>query len=246
MSFMACDYFSSSYSANSSFLNALYNKANVRAIGRYYDYCGGSLDEKQIGGCSANSKILTAAEVSAIHNAGIKIWSVFENGTAPSYFTNSQGQADCHQAVYMAEQAGQPANSVIYFAVDGCSQESFENNIVNYFNGVIDYMTNTYSGKYGVGAYVDSTIFSYLKNNLTNPSKLGSYWHHCQAVGSTNPGPAIHQYNGTDGDFYWCWNPSTDTITAEASLSCPSPSDYGVDIDEVYLSKDSNGYDIYW
>lgn len=239
MSFAACDYADSSYSANATFLNELYIDKNVRGIGRYYDYST-SINENEIGGAS-NYKVVTKAEVDAIHNAGIKVWTVFENGTSPSYFTYSQGQKDCHEAVYLAGLTGQPAATVIFFAVDGCSQESFESNIVNYFNGVIEYMNTVYGNKYGVGGYIDSTTFNYLKNNLQYPSLLGSYWHHCGTVGTTTPGPAIEQYNGDYGTYEWYYNSSTNTFDSSYKSG-----DWTIDIDRVDLVVDTNDNNIYW
>lgn len=253
MSFAACDYSDPYQSANRTFLNALYNQKNVRAVGRYYNYCA-SLNSSEIGGCTPPSgdynTVLTKTEADTIHSAGLKIWTVFENQATIDYFTYAQGQNDCTQAVYLAEKAVQPINSVIYFAVDLCEDPSsstyntYLNNVTSYFNGVINRMTVQYGNTYGIGVYSDTATFNYLKSNLSDPKWLGSYWHQCGSVGT--PSPAIKQYNGSDGYFLWCYDENTNTFVTEDSYSCPTGYTYEADIDEVYDVYDSMGYLIYW
>lgn len=52
--------------------------------------------------------------------AGIKLWSVFEEGepTSAEYFTAEQGAADAAKAVDWARMVGMPAGSIIFTAVD--------------------------------------------------------------------------------------------------------------------------------
>jgi hypothetical protein len=109
-------------------------------VARYY-FAGGSF-----------KKLLTKAEAQVITQAGLWIVSVFESGrpVAASYFTTEQAIEDAANAYLCAVHAGQPAGSVIYFAVDGDIAPDDLPAITHYFQIVHD---NLKPRGYLVGVY---------------------------------------------------------------------------------------------
>ncbi|WEG14171.1 DUF1906 domain-containing protein [Pullulanibacillus sp. KACC 23026] len=104
-------------------------------------------------------KGLTADEVKAISDSGIKIVSVFEtNPTKSSYFTADQGKQDAQAASKYANDLGQPHGTAIYFAVDYDAQGKDLGAILDYFNAIIGELKD-----YKVGAYGSYAVMQYLK-----------------------------------------------------------------------------------
>src|SRR5947199_7182887 len=62
----------------------------------------------------------TSAMIAELHNAGLKVWSVYEKGypTSDGYFSASKGTSDGNAAATFAESMGQPKETQIYAAVD--------------------------------------------------------------------------------------------------------------------------------
>lgn len=69
---------------------------------------------------SGFKQLLTREVARAVTDAGLSLFSVYENGapTSAGYFTVDRGNADAHAAEIRAADAGQPGDSAIYFAVD--------------------------------------------------------------------------------------------------------------------------------
>ena len=97
--------------------------AGVKTIGRYYDRAYGSgIGES----CYHHPiKTLTKAELTAIENAGLSVFVVFQhcgaqcvNFDLQNKETAEKGRKDAEAAVALAQDLGQPANTPIYFAID--------------------------------------------------------------------------------------------------------------------------------
>jgi hypothetical protein len=69
------------------------------------------------------------AMINDLHNAGLKVWSVYEKGRPDhdEYFTAQQGTHDGNNALSFANQIGQPEGSQIYAAVDYDPDDSNSN-----------------------------------------------------------------------------------------------------------------------
>jgi hypothetical protein len=97
--------------------------AGVKTIGRYYDRSYGSgIGES----CYHHPlKMLTKAELTAIENAGLSVFVVFQhcgaqcvNFDLQNKETAEKGRKDAAAAIQLAHDLGQPANTPIYFAID--------------------------------------------------------------------------------------------------------------------------------
>lgn len=129
--------------------------AGVDYVGRYL-------------GPSNSWKALTASEVTAINEAGLKIWSIYETSpTSKAYFSKSKGESDAKAAASYAESIGQPKGTPIYFAVDYDAQTADLPAILAYFQGARSASTD-----YKVGAYASYSVLSYLHDH----SAADFYW----------------------------------------------------------------------
>ena len=122
----------------------------------------------------ANSwKLLKADEVAALHNAGVQVFSFYQDSNnSDSAFSYDIGYEDAGFAIRRANEAGQPAGTIIYFAVDyDASASSVTNNILPYFRGVRDRLSG--SG-YGIGVYGSGAVCQAVKqdNGLATHSCL--------------------------------------------------------------------------
>ena len=97
--------------------------AGVKTIGRYYDCAYGSgIGES----CYHHPlKTLTKTELTAIENAGLSVFVVFQhcgaqcvNFDLQNKETADKGRKDAEAAVRLAHELGQPADTPIYFAID--------------------------------------------------------------------------------------------------------------------------------
>jgi hypothetical protein len=97
--------------------------AGVKTIGRYYDRAYGTgIGES----CYHHPlKTLTKAELTAIENAGLSVFVVFQhcgaqcvNFDLQNKETADKGRKDAEAAVRLAHDLGQPADTPIYFAID--------------------------------------------------------------------------------------------------------------------------------
>ncbi len=101
--------------------------------------------------------LLDAATVKATSAAGLRLFSVYENGepVRASYFTVPTANMDAHVAHTRALDAGQPAGTPIFFAVDYDADITHIPAIIAYFNEinrVFGVMGDTHPiGVYGSG-----------------------------------------------------------------------------------------------
>ncbi len=124
---------------------------------------------------------LTQSEAQLISAAGLKVGVVFE--TDPSgigYFTASKGKSDALAAMNQARSIGQPADSVIYFAIDfNASPTQATGAIKTYFQAVFDefnYLISSLGYPYIlIGVYGDGAVCSEIKDSsgLAQYSWLG-------------------------------------------------------------------------
>jgi len=136
---------------------------------------------------SAAGKGLTKTEVTAITNAGLKIFSIYEtNPIKLSYFTVEQGKVDAAAAEKLAKALGQPEGSVIYFTVDYDAQKNDFDEILAYFKAVV-----AGSKCYKVGAYGSYSVLDYLHSK-----KVVDYYFQTYAwsKGKENDFAHIYQY----------------------------------------------------
>ena len=120
------------------------------------------------------AKNLSLGEARALSAAGLLIGVVWETaGTHASFFNRAQGVADGGAAFNMARGTiGQPAGSVIYFAVDyDATEADLEGPVSDYFAGVqmafgaaADGLSPYAVGVYGSGLCCDTLIDKQLAN----------------------------------------------------------------------------------
>jgi len=117
-------------------------------------------------------KRLTKPEADALSAAGLQLGVVYEDGpTDPSYFSNSRGQQDGANAYQYASLLQQATGSAVYFAVDyDASAEDVQGVITDYFNGVVQGMTNASGGSYQIGVYGSGLVCGSIKSNVAGVS----------------------------------------------------------------------------
>lgn len=94
-------------------------------------------------------KRLTAAEAKAIQDAGLMLGAVFQRGTSDVLGAAVNGMRDGKQALIEARNAGQPAGSVIFFAVDFNAQAKDMSAIEAYLRAVTKELAGYKVGVYG-------------------------------------------------------------------------------------------------
>jgi hypothetical protein len=119
-------------------------KAGVSFVGRYY--------------ANSGKKRLRQAEAYALRAAGLKIVTVWEDGspTRAGYFSYAKGVDDSTSAYHDALLLGQPKGSAIYFAVDfDASQFEVAGVLNDYFRGIAAGFMAASSGnpEHPVGVY---------------------------------------------------------------------------------------------
>ena len=138
--------------------NALKNDGYDFVV-RYYT----SLSEQETG------KLLKNTEVSTLHNANLKIVSVYQDyGENISDFSIEKANLHAERAMELAEDLGQPMGSVIYFAVDYSPLSGELNTIAQYFNTI----KNKLNGKYRIGVYGTAEVCDLIKPNVASHSWL--------------------------------------------------------------------------
>jgi hypothetical protein len=152
--------------------------AGILAVGRYLGY-------KTQGW----SKSITPDELSAIHNAGLSVFLIWEsNPTTAGYFGYGQGLMDAQLAIEEATYLGAPKSTAIYFTVDFDAQAADMAAIISYFNGVRAGL----AGQYLVGAYGSYSVLQALKASSYAPDK---YWQtYAWSGGQMFSGNDIYQY----------------------------------------------------
>jgi len=151
----------------SPYLTHLKN-AGVKTIGRYYDRAYGTGTGES---CYHHpSKTLSKAELSAIEQAGMSVYVVFQhcgaqclNFDLQNKETMEKGRKDAEGALALAHELGQPAHTPIYFAIDfdpardsGCAlpADRIWPSIDAYFDQINQVFAHTrwQVGVYGAGA----------------------------------------------------------------------------------------------
>ncbi|MCV0393956.1 MAG: TIGR02594 family protein [Rhizobiaceae bacterium] len=129
--------------------------AGVKAAIRYYNHRNSTVFP---------SKCLTAAELNALHGAGISVAVVFQQrggaGGNIGDLDAASGRRDAQRALTLARQVGQPQHSAIYFAVDWDYYKPQQlARITPYFQNV----RAALAGQYLVGVYGSGTVGNHLK-----------------------------------------------------------------------------------
>src|SRR5919204_2005626 len=101
-------------SQNSTNLIVCMKEKGIAAIGRYYTKN------------RANSKILKANEARRLSEAGVRIWTVYQNRhRLPVDFSATKGRQEAEDALdYAKNVINQPAGSGIYFSADFDASEA--------------------------------------------------------------------------------------------------------------------------
>ncbi|WP_152540370.1 peptidoglycan-binding protein [Sporolactobacillus terrae] len=136
--------------------------SGIRLVGRYI----GSPD---------SWKTLEKAEVSALKEAGITIYSIRQTtNNTTSFFNYARGVSEAQEAEKWAESIGQPSGTAIYFAVDFDARGAALEAVKQFFKGVSDMLNDYKIGVYGsysvVGAlsetsYTDFYFQTYAWSN---------------------------------------------------------------------------------
>jgi hypothetical protein len=111
-----------------------------------------------------NSKVLTADECKALHNAGLVIGLVWESSASRANDGKAAGVQDAQAALAQANSLGVPSNIPIYFAIDWDATEAQQTNINAYFDGIHSVFGSRKVGAYG-GYYVIKRLFDASKIN---------------------------------------------------------------------------------
>ncbi|MCL6597921.1 MAG: DUF1906 domain-containing protein [Alicyclobacillus macrosporangiidus] len=133
------------------------------------------------------SKSLTAAEVQAIHGAGLSILPIWEsNPTSASYFTRAQGQQDAQAAAASAQSLGIPKDTTIWYVVDYNAQTGDLPAIDAYVDGLVSANTG-----YGIGVYGSAAVVAHLQAG----GKVQKLWQtYAWSHGRLTSGVAAYQY----------------------------------------------------
>ena len=130
---------------------AAFKEAGVLAVGLYYFKASQFKD------------LLTHEVAKKISSAGLKIFSVYENGfpTQVSYFTHDKANMDAHTAAVRSADAQQPSGTPIYFAVDYDAELADLPAITTYFTEVrrvFDVLENGHT----LGVYSSGRVCKHL------------------------------------------------------------------------------------
>lgn len=135
-------------------------------------------------------KILTSDEARSLSEAGFNIVSVWEdNSVKASWFNWDRGIREGSQAVEMAQLAGQPAGTAVYFAVDYDAQDADMPAIAAYFDAV-----QSVIAPYKVGVYGGYRVIDYFAGRV--PFLWQTYaW----SAGRVHPKAQLYQFqNGVN------------------------------------------------
>ncbi len=126
--------------------NALF-AAGYRYVGRYVSGTVGS-------GTAERSKALTKAEMTAIFNAGLRLFAIYQEGGAYlERYTKALGKEDAAKAIAAAKALDIPMREYIYFAVDyDVLDGNIEGYVKEYFDGIKEVMDDN-GNIYNVGIY---------------------------------------------------------------------------------------------
>ena len=137
--------------------NALY-AAGYRYVGRYLSGTVGS-------GPSVLSKAMTKSEMTAIFNAGLRIFAIFQEGV-PSLqrYTYELGKEHAAKAISAAKSLDIPMREYIYFAVDHDVLDGYISSTVKpYFEGINEVFEDN-GHIYNIGIYGSRNVCSRICN----------------------------------------------------------------------------------
>src|SRR5262249_24704495 len=108
-----------SYQTNNDFLNRI-KAIGVSTVIRYYDWVHETLP----------GKTLTSGELARIRQNSLELAVVFQhnNDKTSTFETVDRGTIDAKRSLDLARSFEQPANSAIYFGVDGVYSQFFDKN----------------------------------------------------------------------------------------------------------------------
>lgn len=114
------------------------SRAGIEFVGRYYKY---------------SDTCLKRYEAEALSRAGIWIVSIWELGlpTQARYFNRASGEAAGQHSAGLAQDAGQPAGTAIYYTVDYDADPADLMQIEEYFHGIREARHDYVIGVYGSG-----------------------------------------------------------------------------------------------
>jgi hypothetical protein len=121
----------------------------VVAVGRYYS--------------SGTKKRITKREAQAIANAGIELFTIFEDDGDPS-LEGGMGVKHAQLALRQAEAIGQPPGSAIYFALEHLPH-GYSKADVPGVTGYLKEIISVFNRRYRVGAYSDGVVCDALLSN---------------------------------------------------------------------------------
>lgn len=175
----------------------------VTHIGRYY--------------AAKGSKRLTKDEARAISDAGLQVFVVYEDSGDPE-LTIARGIRDAGLALAQAKAIGQPAESVIYFALEHLPSGYDASHIPGiklYFEGIRQglgpYKAGCYSNGTTLAALLDASLIDYAWVSAST-SFAGSReflktkrWHLAQRKVDQNWGGVSTDTNDVQGDGFGAW-----------------------------------------
>ena len=128
-----------------------FKDAGVLAVGLYYFKT------------SSFKELLTHEVAKKISAAGLKIFSVYENGfpITVDYFTEEKGNMDAHTAAVRAADAQQPSGTPIYFAVDYDAAVADLPEITTYFTE-LKRVFGVLENGYTLGVYSSGRVCKHL------------------------------------------------------------------------------------
>jgi hypothetical protein len=152
-------------------------KAGKRLAGRYLS--GGG------------SKDATAAEIAALHKAGIGVWFVWEGGGQAALGGAAQGTLDARAALKQASALKIPATVPIYFAVDfdAAGTTGAKSKVLAYFAAVAKVL-----GSARTGIYAGYDVIGWLV-----AAKTASWFWMTYAWSGGKVHPAAHLYQYSNG-----------------------------------------------
>ncbi len=183
----------------------------VTAIGRYY--------------AAKGSKRLTKAEAQSVCDAGLRLFTVYEDSGDPE-LTVARGVRDAGLALAQARAIGQPEGTAIYFAMEHLPSGYSKLHVPGiklYFEGI----KQTFAGAYQVGCYSNGTTLAALLDEglidyawvSASTSFEGSKdflktnrWHLAQRKVDQNWGGVSTDTNDSRGEFGSWALPARDSV----------------------------------
>ncbi|MFD5261190.1 glycoside hydrolase domain-containing protein [Bacillus wiedmannii] len=115
------------------------------------------------------NKKIQVGELKTIFDAGLTVFPIYQTiGNEKGYFGKLQGRSDAAEAVYAARKYGFKPGTIIYFAVDfDALGEDINNNVIPYFEGVVQNLKQMSNGEYKVGVYGPRGVCIQVSNKFS-------------------------------------------------------------------------------